>query len=167
MRQNIITIAISIVVASIIFNAPSLLATSDYQASLEQRVAQLEARVAKLEAAIVGSAATIQRSVAPAPVAPAAPRATTNTQASTRTTANNNTNLYNGPGTHYQAIASVQPGGVLNVTGRSPDGVWYQLDHRYWIQVYFVSNAPSAPVVHTVQAAPAQSAVAQTAPAPF
>jgi hypothetical protein len=116
-----------------------------------------------------------------APAAPTAADAATATPAPTATpavaelTTNDVVNVRGGPGTNYNLVGSAQLGTKFRVTGKSPDGAWWQIDYNGqpgWIfgqlvtatgaeAVAVAANIPAAPT-----AAPAPPPTATPAPPP-
>lgn len=57
------------------------------------------------------------------------------------------TDFRTGPGFQFSSVSTVNPGTVVNVVGRSPDGQWYFTDQNVWVQVTAVDNQSiNAPV---------------------
>lgn len=60
---------------------------------------------------------------------------------------NRNANLRAGPGVTYAVVGQAAKGQPIQLTAKSADGRWYQVDSGAWIAAFLVDNAPALPVV--------------------
>lgn len=62
------------------------------------------------------------------------------------TSVNRNANLRAGPGVTYAIVGQAAKGQSIQLTAKSADGRWYQVDSGAWIAAFLVDNAPALPV---------------------
>ena len=75
------------------------------------------------------------------------------------TTVNEKANLRDGPGTDFAIIGSTNAGDIIQLTGISADGEWYQLADGAWIAAFLVvPPVAPPPVVTPDSSAPAEDA---------
>jgi hypothetical protein len=72
---------------------------------------------------------------------------------------NDAVNIRSGPGTNYGLLGSEQQGSTFRITGRSPDGAWWQIDYNGragWIfgQLVAVTGGDGVAVAQDIPAAP-------------
>lgn len=82
-------------------------------------------------------------------------------------TATRSANLRAGPGTTYAIVGTVQGGQRLNLSGRTGDSAWYQLESGAWIAAFLVNSAIAPqPTRVPTSAVPVATAVPTATPRP-
>lgn len=82
-------------------------------------------------------------------------------------TANRAANLRAGPGTTYAIVGTVQSGQRLNLSGRTGDSAWYQIESGAWIAAFLVNSGTAAqPTAMPSSVAPAATALPPATPRP-
>lgn len=74
-------------------------------------------------------------------------------------TANRSANLRAGPGTSYAVVGTVQRGQRLNLSGRTGDSAWYQIESGAWIAAFLVNAGAAQPTAIPTSAGPVATAV--------
>ncbi|MFN3981140.1 MAG: SH3 domain-containing protein [Caldilinea sp.] len=115
------------------------------------------------QAPVQGQAQT-EQSAAPAEEQPQAPTEEptpepTPTPQAAQLVLNDSVNIRSGPGTNYGLLGTERQGSIYRITGRSPDGAWWEIDYNGragWVfgQLVAVTGAEGVAVAQNIPPAP-------------
>lgn len=173
--QSMITVRTgdSVTATVVLQAAPRQQATSNTVEIVGVRVGTIQTASATIRSNAVDT--DTQRSLLPAPtpasqpnvakpdVAAESPASAVEATAKNVATVNAAANLRNGPGTGYSIVARAEPGELVTVIGRTPDGGWLQLTGHVWIAAFLVDAVPTdIAVVEDLPPLPTVAAIEST-----